>query len=366
MAVAYAYEPDYISPPGETLEDLLKDRTMTQAELAERTGLARKTVNEIVKGKAPISPDTALHLERVFDIPARFWNAREQQYRGALARLEERERLQKFFDWLKAFPINEMAEMDWIKKPTDKVDQLRELLGFFGVASPDQWRAVWLDPDVKVAFRKTLRFASEPEHISAWLRYGEIEAGRMECSPYNDKRFRSALAEIRQLTRDEPSVFQPMMQSLCCEAGVAVVFTPQLPKARLSGATRWLRSDLALLQLSLRYKSDDHFWFTFFHEAGHILLHGKKDVFLEDCDNDEKIKKKEDEANEFAGRFLIPTAMLKSFMDSGARSSVEVQDFASKVGIAPGIVVGQLQYRDHLPQSHLNGLKRKFVWAEEN
>lgn len=363
MATTLAYQPDYISPPGETLEDVLDDRGMTQAELAERTGLARKTVNEIIKGKAPISPDTALHLEHVFDIPAHFWNSREQHFRGALARLEERERLQKCFDWLKAFPINKMAQLGWIEKPTDKVDQLRELLGFFGVASPDQWRAVWLDPDVKVAFRKTLRFASEPEHISAWLRCGEIKASRMECAPFDEKRFRSALAEIRNLTCEKASVFQPMMQSLCCKAGVAVVFTPQLPKARLSGATRWLRSNLALLQLSLRYKRDDQFWFTFFHEAGHILLHGKKDVFLEKCDDDEIVQKKEDEANEFAGRFLVPQEALQALIDSGARGHDEVNAFAQEIGIAPGIVVGQLQRRGYLHYSNLNGLKRRLTWA---
>ena len=362
MATTFTYEPDYISPPGETLEDVLDDRGMTQAELAERTGLARKTVNEIIKGKAPISPDTALHLERVFDIPARFWTSREQQFRGALARLEERERLQQCLDWLNAFPINKMAEMGWIEKPSDKVDQLRELLGFFGVASPEQWKAVWLDPDVKVAFRKSLKFTSEPQHVSAWLRYGDIAARELDCAPYNEKSFRSALKEIRELTREEPEDSQPRMQSLCRDAGVAVVLTPQLPKAKICGATRWLRPDCALMQLSDRYKTDDHFWFTFFHEAGHILLHGKKDVFLEECD-DEHVQEKEDEANEFAARFLISPSALQELIDSGARSYAEVDTFAEEIGIAPGIVVGQLQRRGYLPYSHLNGLKQRIAWA---
>ncbi|MDB9535667.1 HigA family addiction module antitoxin [Dolichospermum planctonicum CS-1226] len=95
------YNPDYVSHPGDTLLEVLEDRGMTQAELAERTGRPKKTINEIIKGKAAITPETALQLERVFNIPASFWNNRERHYREFLAQKEEKKRLAKQVPWLK-------------------------------------------------------------------------------------------------------------------------------------------------------------------------------------------------------------------------------------------------------------------------
>lgn len=363
---AITYSPDYLSPPGETLEDLLEEQGMTQAELAERTGLSRKTINEIVKGKAPITSDTALQFERVFDVPARFWSIREQQYREGLARQEERERLGNWTDWLSGFPVAAMAKRGWIQNPRDKVEKLRQVLGFFGVASPAQWEQIWMSEEQNVAFRKSLKFSSDPKPMSAWLRYGEIVARSEQYPEFNRAHFSRSLHEIRNLTREEASVFGDEMRRLCSEAGVALVLTPKLPKASVSGATRWLSPDLALIQLSLRYKTDDQFWFTFFHEAAHILLHGKKDVFLEeandDGEEDKEVQAKEEQANAWAQDFLIPPDTLEAFVSSFNRSGAAVEEFARELGVAPGIVVGRLQKENILPYSHLNALKRTLEW----
>lgn len=362
MATKYQFEPDFVSPPGESLEDVLEERGMTQAELSERTGLARKTVNEIIKGKAPITHETAIHLERVLDIPASFWNAREQEYREAVAREEERVRLQKWLEWLKGFPLTEMASRGLIEKTKDKVEQLREVLGYFGVASPERWAAIWLGSQNKVAFRKSLTFASSPEHMATWLRHGEVAAREMDCAPFDEKRFRSALKEIRGLTRETPQVWQGRMVSLCCAAGVAVVFTPQFKQSKVCGATRWLSPDLALIQLSLRYRSNDHFWFTFFHEAAHILLHGKREVFLEKG-GDEIVEEKEREANEFAARFLVPPSDYARIAALPRLSKDDIEEFARQIGVAPGVVVGQLQHNGDAPPSYYNALKERLDWA---
>lgn len=356
--------PDYVSPPGDTLEEILEERGMSQAELAERMGRTTKTINEIIKGKAPITPETALQLERVLNIPAQFWNSREQQYREALARKDENKRLESWIEWMKQFPIRAMVKLGWVKKHNNKLDQLRAILHFFGIASPEQWETIWLSPDAKAAFRKSLAFSSDPAPLSAWLRYGEIAARERNCNTYNQAQFKAALHQIRSLTVRPPSVFEPSLIQLCCRSGVAVVLTPEIPRARVCGATRWLSPDLALVQLSLRYKTDDHFWFTFFHEAGHILLHGKREVFLEDSGDLEQQKQKEDEANQFASNFLIPNNELQAFIDRGERSRSAVLQFAKELGIAPGIVVGQLQHKGFLPYSYLNDLKVKFKWVE--
>lgn len=366
MATPYTFEPDYVSPPGATLLDLIDERGMTQSELAERTGLSRKTINEIIKGKAAITPDTSLHLERVLGTPARFWNTREHQYREALARQEEAKHLEAHADWVHRFPFRAMADfglVEWIDgRSRDAVPRrARALLDYFGVASPEVWEQVWLQPSA--AFRKPLTFASDPEPMSAWLRHGEkVALEERVTQPYDEKGFREALAEIRGLTRSNPDVFCPRMINLCSAVGVAVVFTPQIPKAGVSGATQWLQADLALIQISLRYKTNDHFWFTFFHEAAHILLHGKRDVFLEGTEEDKGESEKEAEADNWSANFLIPEAKLKKFMARGIRSHAAAIQFAEDLGIAPGIVVGQLQKREYIPFSHLNALKERFEW----
>jgi Zn-dependent peptidase ImmA (M78 family) len=143
---------------------------------------------------------------------------------------------------------------------------------------------------------------------------------------------------------------------------VAVVFVPELPKTRVSGATQWLNKDKALIQLSLRHKTNDHLWFTFFHEAGHILLHGKKDVFVDTVTGNDG--EKEDEANTFAGDFLLPKRSYKEFADRHFKfSPTVINQFADDIGIAPGIVAGRLQHDGLLRYDACNDLKEKYEWS---
>ncbi|MBN1316097.1 MAG: helix-turn-helix domain-containing protein [Anaerolineales bacterium] len=356
------YTPDYVSPPGETLLELIEEREISQAELSRRMGRPKKTINEIIQGKTAITPETALQLERVLNVPANFWNRREQQYRQHLAYVNERERLSSQVEWIKKFPIKAMISFGWIESFEDKIQQLKELLKFFGVASPEQWEKYW--NQCSVAFRKTSAFQSDLEALAAWLRQGEIESQKIECQPYDSKKFREVLEESRQLTIEPPDVFQEKLVCWCATAGVSVVFVPQVPKARVSGATRWLTPKKAVIQLSLRYKKDDHLWFSFFHEAGHILFHSKRDIFLE---NDEVNGKNEEEANDFAARILIPPTKFAKFLrqHEGFYSNKRaIKDFAKEIGIAPGIVVGRLQHDRVIPYSHCNDLKRTFIWGE--
>jgi HTH-type transcriptional regulator/antitoxin HigA len=377
------YFPAVVSPPGETLQEVLDERSMTQADLAGRLGRPRKTVNEIIKGKAPITPETALQLERVLGVSASFWNVRESHYQEYLARKKEERRLARETDWLDEIPVAEMTKLKWIRRHKDPTDQLREVLGFFGLASPEQWSEVVLKP--QVSFRHARTYQSSAAHLAAWLRRGEIVAQRISCASFARNAFQSALSEARRLSRE--SEFQTQLQELCAGAGVAVVFVPQLPKSRVSGATRWLSPSKALIQLSLRYRTDDHLWFTFFHEAGHILLHRKKDVFIEvenragtargttsgegklaSAPLEPSTTQQEAEADSFAAELLIPAERLEPLREAALQKTISknmVIGLAQDLGIAPGIVVGRLQHLGWLPYTHLNGLKRRLRWSHE-
>lgn len=356
------YRPDYAVAPGEILAYELELRSMTRAELANRTGLSEKHVISILKGKGStiITPETAIKLERALAMPVDYWLNLEAHYQETRARLAEQEKLAQDLGWLDRIPVKAMTKFGWIQKFSDKRAQLDEVLRFFGIASVAQWDDVW--PRLAVAYRQHTKQENFPEAVSAWLRQGEIEASRIECKPFQKKTFRLALDEIRALTTEaDPASFVPELQTRCARVGVAVVFVPGLPKTGVNGATRWLSPSKALIQLSLRYKSNDHLWFTFFHEAGHVLLHGKKELFLEGANGMDE--EREAQADAFARDHLIPPRGWRSFIKRADFSLQSVQDFATEVDIAPGVIVGRLQHEEKLPHSHGNGLKVRFRWA---
>ena len=360
MSTTHPYEPDFAIHPGETLLETLAAIGMSQKELAERTGRPLKTVNEIIQGKAAITADTALQLERVLGVAASFWNNAQRNYEAQLARIAETEALRRDVAWPKEFPLSQMSKMGWVPKLADPIEQLRAVLSFFGVAGVEEWRQLWQQPEV--VFRKSRAFAAHPQSVAAWLRAGEREAQQIATQPFDKDKFSAALHEIRRHTTSEPETFEPLMKRRCAEAGVALVFVPEVKGARAFGATRWLTSEKAIIQLSLRGKADDFLWFTFFHEAAHLLKHGKRDVFIESSAGtaDADTQRKEEEADAFAADFLIPRAAYRDLVALKPLTASKLEQFAAHQGIAAGIVVGRLQHDKVIPFTDHNGLKRRF------
>ncbi|HUT02396.1 MAG TPA: HigA family addiction module antitoxin [bacterium] len=358
----YQYEPDYAVHPGKILKEHLSARNMKQSDLARLCGLSAKHISQIISGNAPVTPETAIQLERVLGMSANIWNNLDADYRLHIAKEEERKRLSAAVQWLKQFPVRELKKGGFLPKSRDTVDIARGLLSFLGVGSFENWEASY--NILAVSCRQSPAFKSSKESVAAWLRIGELMAENISTQSYDRDTFEESLRAIRALTRELPSVFEPRMRELCRQSGVALVFVAELPGTHLSGATRWLNRNKALIIQSLRYKKDDHFWFTFFHEAAHILLHGKnrKSLFIDDTKMDSSDK--EDEANHFAANALIPEAKYLSFVSKGRFYEEHIVAFARQLGIAPGIVVGRLQYDRKIKPSWQNKLKRSFELVE--
>ena len=355
------YCPDIAVPPGETLLEVIEGMGMTQAELAERMGRPKKTINEIIKGKSAITPDTAIQLERVLNIPAGFWNNLEKNYRADLARISAAEELVAGKAWLKKFPLSHMRKNGWIEDSKDAAMKVNQLLSFFGVASVAVWENKWgCLPVSRIAFRKSKTYEVDVPALAAWLRQGEISAAGMSVAPFDRDGFLSGIKKIREMTIHPIQDVLAEMVEICANNGVALVFTKELPKVPVHGITRWLSSDRAIIQLSLRYRTDDQFWFSFFHEAGHVFLHGKRDFAYEG-----EGALWEDEAYQFASERLIPEAAYTYFVQLHGKYYTEeaVRGFASSQNISPGIVVGRLQHDGKLEFNHLNRLKRKLQWS---
>lgn len=357
---ATAFQPDYAIPPGEILEETLEARGIKKTDFAARCGRPAKTISEIIAGKAAITPETAIQFERVLGIPAGLWTNLENQYRLKLAEIDEQRELSKHADWAKQFPLSAMKKFGLIAPAKGTSGLVEQLLDFLAVGSVNAWNKRF--DEIAVAYRRSQSFKSAPESLAVWLQWGEKMAERVGSAAFDPHRFREVLQTVRPLTREPLDVWKNRVPALCRDVGVVVVFVPELPKTHLCGATRWLTKDKALVQLSLRHKTDDHLWFTFFHEAGHVLLHGKRDVFIDEISSDDG-DVKEREANRFASDLLIPPEEWQRFIARGVFSLASVRAFAQSVDIAPGIVVGRLQHEKHVPFSHLNGLKERYEWT---
>jgi addiction module HigA family antidote len=352
----YEFEPDYAVPPGATLHEVMESLQMSQKELAQRTGLTEQTLTRIFKGDQPISYETANRLELVTGVPARMWNNLEAQYREQLAKQEERQRLEADKAWLKTIPIKELIERGHVVPDDDKVNLVRKVLAFFGVCSVQAWQEIWAAP--AVAARRSRCFESRPGDAAAWIRQGELQAQQIECAPFDKTGFSAALEEIRTLTREESVVFEPRMKQLCANAGVAVALVCEMKKVPWNGATKWLTPNKAMILLSLRGKGEDKFWFSFFHEAGHVLKDKKKGLFINDESNGDLNEKK---ADAFAAETLIPAKYDARIFS--CRSKQEIILLADELRISPGIVAGRYQFLTGQWQM-FKDLIRKLEWVD--
>ncbi len=256
------FEPDYAVAPGRTLLETIESLGIDQNELAERTGLTPKTVNLIIKGKAPLTQQTAMLLERVTSVPARIWNNLECNFREQLARIASHKQLEKQLDWLKRIPTKELVARGVIPATSDRVTLLDQTLKFFGVASVEAWYEGWSDG--QFAFRKSHQVAENDGKLASWLRLAELHGQQCTVSRFNKELFGRIAKSVRELTHVQPEVFVPQLIDSFASAGVALCLVPEIPGAKINGAAKWLSPEKALIAVNLRGKKNDIFWFTLF------------------------------------------------------------------------------------------------------
>ena len=342
------YFPQVVFHPGETLEEKLQEMSMGPKEFAIRTGKPEKTIIAVIKGDSAITPDMAIQFESVTRIPAHFWMNSQRHYDEFIAREKRKEMIAQSVEWARLFPISDMIKKGWLHKFSNIEEKTSELLSFFSISSPAAWHDYYFNQELKVAFRISLAHTNEPYAISAWLRKGELQASELPTNTYSENSFKKILSEIKTVMAKQPADFFMQLQSLCLKAGVKVVYTPCLPKAPINGSTRWL-NDTPFIQLTGRTKRNDVFWFTFFHEAGHILIHGKKDIFLENIEYPDKINDKELEADSFAIKWTLSEDEEKEILNATPLNEEKVRTFAQKFNTHPAIIIGRLQHKGHIP-----------------
>lgn len=341
---------EVISCPGDTLLETITHKGISQTELAMRMGRPIKTINEIIMGKAAITPETAIQLERVIGPSADFWLNYELKYRLDLAEIFESEQMLDSKEWLAQFPLKEMKDLKWISFENNTFSKTDALFKFFSVANKDSFTEYYHNNLYQAAFRKAKNTVQNSYAIVTWLRRGDIQSENIQIQPYDIKKFKAALPDIKLIMAKQPSDYYKQLQNICNNCGVKLVFTSGLPKAPINGATRW-HNDNPFIQLTDRYKRNDIFWFTFFHEAAHILLHGKKDVFIEGIEHSEEIEAKELEADEFAAKWTLSDIEEKEIIETTPLTVSLISVFAKKFNTSEAIIIGRLAKHKFLHDS---------------
>jgi HTH-type transcriptional regulator / antitoxin HigA len=351
-------ERELLSSPGDDILETIEHLKMSQAQLAERMGKTAPKIHDLITGKEPITTATALQLEKVLGVVASFWLSREALYREKLARLEAEEQIEANLQWIRTLPLKELVACGQLSSYKASGPLVEEALKFFGVASPKEWQKVYESEVLQhVDFRKSEKPAESVAAITAWMRVGELDMRKLHLAEFDKEQFKNALdTRIKQLVKEHPADFAQQLQEICASCGVALVYTPCFPKVPISGASRWFGGH-PLIQLSDRYKTNDQFWFTFYHEAGHILLHGKKDVFLESEKAVKTQSNKEEEADGFAAKKLLPEKAIEELPNRFTED--DVVGVAERWGTHPGIVVGRVQYLGMAPYSFGNRYKER-------
>ncbi|MDZ4579781.1 HigA family addiction module antitoxin [Bacillus cereus] len=350
------FNPGIAIPPGETLQEVLEDRGMTQKDLAERMEVTPKHINKIIKGTAAISPDISIKLEDVLGIKASFWNNLEMKYQETKARINSMANIEAEESILKLIPYTEMEKLNWIERTKNPIERIINLRKFFGIASLNSLSTVH-----QVAFRKSTKFEANTYAIAAWLTKVEQIATGINTLPYKKSTLEEALPEFRKLTKLPAKAAIPKLKSLCSQVGIALVITPHLNKTYLNGVTKWLSPNKIMIALSVKGGYEDIFWFTFFHELGHVFQEKKSEIFI---DGDEYINNQlEVDADNFALTNLIPNEFYEDFIkNKHYLDKVKLREFAEQVDINIGIVIGRLMKDNYIEfgNKSYEQLRRKF------
>lgn len=337
--------------PGETIKELLETNHYTQQDLADKLNMDLKTVNEILNGKAPITVETAIKLEMIFNVDAIFWNNLEFNYRKKLKEFKEQEYIEQEYNEIKQV-YKEMIKRNLVVDTKDKYKIIENFKKFMEITSIDSLK----DEYYKIACRKSNTKNMDINYLMVWIQIGLRKAREIEVKEYNKEKILSKIDEIRELTLlNNQQIARKKLISICSECGIVVNFEKSMPNTAIYGIAKWLNSTTPFIQISDRGKNVATFWFSFMHELGHIIKGRKKMIFLDMdhniIDNDKDIQFLKDveeaKADKFSRDVLIPEIEYKKNLENIEIKNIKQQDiidFSRKVRIAPCIIAGRIKH----------------------
>ncbi len=340
------------TPPGVTIKEQLNDRGMSQKEFAARMDMSEKHISRLINGDVQLTPETAVRLEMVLSVPAKFWNNLEAIYREKIIKAEAENAMDADAEIAKQFPYSEMAKFGWIPETRDIKEKVVYLRKFFEVV---ELSLLGNEQITRIACRRLAITEKSDLALMAWAQEAKRKARDIPTALVDMKGLLAVIPELRKMTLLTPEEFCPKIKERLADCGIALVFLPHLKGSFLQGAS-FMDGNKIVVGLTARGKDADKFWFSLFHELAHIALGhvGQSDGT---SDEDEKA------ADKLSGDMLIASDDFECFKKKKDYSERGVLRFAKEQGIAPGIVVGRMQSEGLIKYSMMNNLKEKYEIA---
>lgn len=353
---------DWFSKPGDSIRARMSRRGVNARQLAAALDGGMDTLRSICNGSMAISADIARSLSQCLGGEAGFWLKRQANFDAAVERAVTNAMASEVEIWLSRVPSPSRKKLPRNIDPDTLREELRTRLVYFNLPRFDSWERQYGSLLGATRFRTSQKLNSTEDAVLIWLRRGEMEAELAETNVWDVDVLKKQIVNIRQLLRiSRPTRFLPALQMLLAEAGVALVVSRAPKGCRASGASRMVSPKKAMVLLSFRHRADDQFWFTLFHELGHLILHNAGTFIDEDGESNEALL--EQEANNFASACLIPLDRVGEFEGIAPTRRAIIQ-FSRSIGASPGVVVGQLQHRGIIGHNQMNHLKRRWAWEE--
>lgn len=351
---------EFIIHPGETLKEVLESNNMLQEELAERTGFSAKHISEVVNGKKGISPKLAKSLEYVFGIPATFWINLQGIYDKEIIEFEEKNNISKNeFEIVKKIkPILQYAvSKKIVENYSNEVEAVLLTRNICGVKDLNYVEKILSN---QVAYRTAENQKIDQYVLYVWQRVCELIATNNTIEKkYEIEKLKENLENIKQLMFEEnPNIMIKKLKEIFANCGIIFELVKHFSGAPVQGFIE-KKNNKIILCMTIRKSYADIFWFTLFHEIGHILNgdieYNKIDYYI---DNEEK----ENEADIFAKNYLINCEEYKEFLDKGDFTETSVKKFAKLQRVEPFIIIGRLQKDNILKYNMFNNLKTRYKW----
>lgn len=360
-------EPNWSSPPGETITRLMARREIDASELADAMGMSSNDFEALIKGHRRLTEEDASFLAANLGSTPRFWLSRDAAYVLDMARTEVGGSESSETSWLASMPTSSMRKFGWVTRENRAKDRLREeILAFFDCTTIREWGERYSSGVGAVAFRTSVSLESDGMATLVWLRAGELATADRKLPKFDAAAFKKMLPGLKKLSSfKRPSALLSRLIERCGDVGVAVATVRSPVGCRASGASWFNATGNPIILLSFRHMAEDHFWFTFFHEAAHVVLHG-----LNHIDGDggttmgNDTEKQEREANEFAEEVLFPSE-LRAELDKRGYGAKAIRDIARAADVTPGIIVGQLEKAGLVRHGQLNYLRHRYRWGDD-
>lgn len=334
---------------GEIIKDLLEARGWTQKELAKRMGFSEKHISKLMDGEVELSDDAALRLEAIFSIPAKSWLSFDASFRADKIQAQKELASEEEEKVFRLLPYQELAKRNWIASVSTLEKKIFACRQFFGVADLTVLPSIM--GNSSVCFRQKKVTEKARYATFAWIQKVRNEALGKTVRSIDSKGLARECAKLRSLTGLPQNEVISKLETFLGQYGVALVVLPHLSGSFLHGTSERMGEKI-VLGLTVRGKDADIFWFSLFHEIGHICLNhlAKK----------ERTNKMELEADNWAKNALIPSDEYEGFLSERKFSKIAVEGFAKEIGVHPGIVVGRLQSEKLIPFRNLNGMKLQY------